>query len=184
MCNQCEKNPVYEFTNKRKLCKTCFVRYFQKKILYAIKKFNLIKREEIIGYKKNNELKTIVLEDILLFASKKIGFNLVKLPSKKADKIAVNSSLDSESDAIMKCLIEGNVSELKKNLPIEGNMIKPLYLFLDKEILLYARIRNLDFRKKEKIEDKIPGFIDDFEKKHPEVKRAIINGFLGLYIPK
>lgn len=181
MCKLCETNPVYEFTNQRKLCARCFVNYFQKKFLYTLGKFNMIKQGDVIGYKKSNDFKGVVLEYLLNFASRKYNFTLVKLP-KKADKIAVDSSLDSESENIVNTLIKGNSLKLKKNLPVEGKIIKPLYLFLDEEILLYARIKKLGFSrdvlgKKNKIEN----FLDEFEKKHPEVKRAVVNSLLELY---
>lgn len=199
MCKLCETNPVYEFTNQRKLCARCFVNYFQKKFLYTLRKFNMIKQRDIVGYKKSKDFKRIVLEYLLNFASQKYNFELVtweppagssqlqrpnrKLkPNKKANKIAVDSSLDSESGNIITLLIKGKSSELKRDLPVEGKIIKPLYLFLNDEILLYARIKKLGFSrdilgKKNKVEN----FLDEFEKKHPEVKRAVVNSLLELY---
>jgi hypothetical protein len=181
MCKLCETNPVYEFTNKRKLCKKCFITYFQKKVLYTIRKFAMIRNTDIIGYKKENSFKGIVLEDILEFAKERIGFELVRLPNKKISKIASASSIDFEAENVIKILIDKNVSELKNYLPIQGNIIKPLYLFLDSEILLYAKLKNLKFKHKKKKEDKIKSFEDEFEKRHPEVKRAIVNSVLELY---
>jgi tRNA(Ile)-lysidine synthase TilS/MesJ len=181
MCRQCETNPVYEFTNKRKLCKNCFVNYFHKKLLFTIRKFSMIKSGEVIGFKKKNNFKGAVLEDMLNFFSKKSGISVVKFPNKKANKIANDSSIDSESNEIVKTIIEGNAINLKKDLPKEKNVIKPLYLFSNEEILLYAKIKNLKFKENKNKKDKINNFLDDFEKKHPEVKRAIVNSLLELY---
>jgi len=181
MCKQCELNPVYEFTNKRKLCKNCFVNYFLKKLLYTIRKFKMIQTGGIIGYKKINTLKGVVLEDLLLFLKRKSGIELVKLPNKKANKIASDSSIDSESNEIVNLIIEKNSLDLKKELPVEKNVIKPLYLFLDEEILLYAKIKNLKFKEEKVKKNKIANFIQEFEKKHPEVKRAVVNSLLELY---
>jgi len=141
----------------------------------------MIKREDIIGYKKENSFKGVVLENILEFSRDRIGFELVKLPNSKTNKIAVGSSIDFEAENVMKILIEKNVSELKKYLPIQGKEIKPLYLFLDEEVLLYAKLRNLKFKQKKEKEDKIQKFTNEFEKKHPELKRAIVNTILELY---
>ena len=146
MCKQCETNPVYEFTNKRKLCKNCFVNYFNKKFLFTIRKFGMIKSGDIIGYKRNNDLKRVVLENMLDFFSKKSGVSIVKLPNKKTNKIASDSSIDSEANEIVKTIIEGKAVDLKKDLPKEKNIIKPLYLFSDEEILLYAKIKSLKFK--------------------------------------
>jgi len=181
MCRLCQTNPVYEFTNKRKLCKGCFIRYFEKKILYTIRKFSMIKHGDIIGYKKGNDFKSIVLENMLKFISEKSDIKIVKLPDKESNKIAVNLSIDSEAEEIVKELIKGRTINLKKNLPVQGKTIKPLYLFLDEEILLYAKLKKLKFLKKKIKKNKISEFIDETEKKHPEVKRAIVNSLLELY---
>ncbi len=180
MCKLCDEEPVYEFTNQRKLCKKCFIDYFYKKLLYTIRKFEMIKRGDIIGYKKENSSKGVVLEQMLIFLAGRTEFKLVKL-DKKPKKIAIDASLDSESGEIVKCLIKGNVSEMKKFLPVYGKLIKPLYLFLDEEILLYAKLTDLKFIKKKDKSNKIEDFMDNFEKKHPEVKRAIVNSLLELY---
>lgn len=199
MCHLCKTKPVYEFTNQRKLCKRCFANYFEKKILYIIRKFDMIKREDIVGYKKDDSLRGVVLENTLKFISERADFTVIKLPNKKweppagssqlqhpnrklkANKIADDSCLDSESENIIKTLIDGNASDLKRYLPVYGNIIKPLYLFLEQEILLYTQIKNLKFSRKEEKKGKISSFIDNFEKKHPEVKRAIVNSLLELY---
>jgi len=144
----------------------------------------MIKRGDVIEYKKSSDFKGVVLEEMLKFIADKaeIKLNSGKSEKKKASKIASSSSLDSEADNIVKTLISRNVSELKKNLPVVGNIIKPLYLFLDEEILLFAQLKNLKFRQEKKDKkDKIKSFEDEFEKKHPEVKRAIVNSLLELY---
>lgn len=141
----------------------------------------MIKNGDVIGYKEKKDFKAIVLKEILNFTSNKSNFKIVKLPNKNANKIAVNSSIDSEADNISKNLIEGNASELKRDLPVERRIIKPLYLFLDKEILLYAKIKKLKFRETKVKKNKIENFLDEFEKKHPEAKRAIVNSLLELY---
>ncbi|HLC86669.1 MAG TPA: hypothetical protein VJH65_00105 [Candidatus Nanoarchaeia archaeon] len=214
MCQQCEIKPVYEFTNKRKLCKRCFLKYFQKKVLYIIRKFNLIRKEEVIGYRNDMTFRGAVLEDILNIYSEKYHIKLVKLPStenksklphkcgrqlpyncllfsapktqrvfdkKKISKEAAAITIDLEADKIIHELIAGNEGVLKKIGPINGKLIKPLYLFLDSEVELYANLRNLKFKKKLPIKDKISVFIDELEKKHPELKRAVVNSYLELY---
>jgi tRNA(Ile)-lysidine synthase TilS/MesJ len=141
----------------------------------------MIKSGDIVGFKKTNNFKGIVLEEILNFLSKKSGFNIVKLPNKKANKIAVDSCLDSESEEVIELLIKGNASNIKKSLPIKKNIIKPLYLFLDEEILLYAKLRGLKFKQIKEKKNRITEITNEFEKNHPEVKRAIVNSVLKLY---
>jgi hypothetical protein len=182
MCKLCETNPVYEFTNQRKLCKRCFINYFYKKFLFTIRKFEMINSKDVIGYKKGGDFKSAVLEEMLDFISKKYNFNIVKLPNKKASKIAVNSSLDSESAKIMEILIDRKSTDLKSCFPVVSKEIKPLYLFLDEEILLFAKIKEIKFKEYKKNRGKIEDLTDEMEKNHPEVKRAIVNSFLKLNI--
>ena len=181
MCKQCETKPVYEFTNQRKLCKNCFIKYFQKKVLYTIRKFKMIKRDDVIGYENNKGFRGVVLEDVLKMFSKKAMVELVKMPTKKkVNKIAVASTIDLESNEIVNEIIKGNLKKFKKIKPVEGKSIKPLYLFLDKEVSLYANLKDLKFIKKKQKKDKILEFVDELEKKHPEIKRAVVNSYLKI----
>lgn len=226
MCKQCQTKPVYEFTNQRKLCGRCFVNYFQKKVLYTIRKFGMIKNGDVVGYFPSNHFRGVVLEDILKIFAEKANVELRKLPAHFRSQIdysepdicqgsslkkfvkqimnlaenpdivgfgAINNraqrgqikmalpfTLDSESEGIIQTLIQGREKSLEKFKPVSEKIIKPLYLFSDEEVLLYAKLRKLKFRKTENRKDKISEFLDDIEKKHPEVKRAIVNGYLGL----
>ncbi|MFA4953607.1 MAG: hypothetical protein WC584_05265, partial [Candidatus Pacearchaeota archaeon] len=261
----CEINPVYEFTNKRKICNACFIRWFQKKFLYTIRKFKMIEKGDIIEFKKGNstenmknkkffipfktgsfegrkfsvsqtlgtqkvcDFRDVVLDDLLKLYSGKGIVKIVKIRSAsphslittnrrsarfsegeivnvensmssanfinnsdnyraKRDnfpqKIAVSSTTDSEADEIIHVLIKGNANELKNGAveKLDGKIIiKPLYLFLDKEVLLYVKLKKLNFRKTEKKTDKLSLFIDELEKKHPEVKQSIIGSYGELF---
>ena len=183
MCKICEEYPVYEFTNKRKLCKNCFIKYFQKKALYIIRKFNMILEGDAIYYKKNKDVRGVVLEDILKMYSEKAFVNLVLVKNKKYTKIDVSDSLDLNSVEFIKEIIEEDILDKKVEnfLPVCGNVIKPLFLFSDKEILLYAKIRNLIFKPDKQKFDKIILFVNDLEKKHPEIKQAVLNSYLKLF---
>jgi len=49
-CNTCKTKPVIELINKdTKLCKKCFIRYFEKKVKKTIRNYNLIKSGDHIG---------------------------------------------------------------------------------------------------------------------------------------
>jgi hypothetical protein len=178
MCKQCQTNPVYEFTNKRKLCKNCFIHWFEKKALYTIRKFNMLNKGDVVSYEKKSDFRSVVLGEILKLIAEKGRINLTS--GKKFTKIAIQNTIDLIAYEIINELINGKNKNLKKLLPAENKFIKPLYLFLDKEILLYAKLKKLKFEKCSEKKDKISEFINELEKKHPEVKRAVVNGFLKL----
>jgi len=142
----------------------------------------MVKQGETISYKDANDVNSVVLKRMLEFLSSKSRINLVKSSNKKSNKVALNSSLDSESENVILSLIEGNSLDLNKSLPLEKNIIKPLYLFLEEEIILYAKLNNLNFKENKITKNKTREFIDSFEKNHPEVKRAIINSLLKIYL--
>jgi tRNA(Ile)-lysidine synthase TilS/MesJ len=131
---------------------------------------------ETISYKNNKSFRDVVLEDILKMFAEKANAKLTK--SLKSDKIAISTTLDSEADEITHKLMDKN-SKMKFS-PVEGRTIKPLYLFLDEEILLYAKIKKLRFKKIKEKKDKLSSFIDELEEKHPEIKRAIVNSMLKM----
>lgn len=212
MCKLCELKPVYEFTNKRTLCKSCFVHWFQKKVLYVIRKFNMLNSGDKVGFARGKSFRDAVLEDVLkmysekghvelkeirslcsrLIASRqtssrrfakkllspqnfKVNVNEIAGEGKKLSKLAISSTSDTETYNLISEIFN---SKIQKHLPVEGKIIKPLYFFLDKEVLLYAKLRRLKFKleKEKNKKDKLMQFVDELEKKHPEIKQATVNG--------
>lgn len=187
MCKQCETHPVYEFTNKRKVCKACFLRWFFKKFLYTIRKFKMINKDELIGYVSGGCFRGVVLEEMLNMFAEKAPIEIVKLkgsPSKlpkipkKVDKLAISNTSDVLAINLIQNLINKKIDQIK---PVERKIIRPLLLFLDKEVLLYAKLRGLKFKKVKEKKDNLGKFLDEMEQKHPEMKRAIVNGCLTLH---
>ncbi len=185
MCKLCKIKPVYEFTNKRKVCSGCFIRYFQKKFLYIIRKFKMIKKDDVVGYVSGGCFRGVVLEYLLKMFAEKAYVRLIKLkgsPSnlpaipKSVRKLAVSNNVDVVSKKIVDVLTGANISNLRLR-PVEGKIIRPLYLFTDKEILLYAKLKNLKFNK---IKQEKESVLDVLEKKHPEIKRAIVQSYLKI----
>jgi len=176
MCHRCKTKPVYEFTNQRKLCKNCFIQWFQKKFLFTVRKFGMIKRGDVVNV-KGKDYRAVVLKYLFGILEEK---GVVEIKN-KGDKIAITDTLDSESEKIVNGLINGDEKNLKNLKPVDGKVIKPLYLFLDEEILLYAKLKGLKFKIKKEKDSKIGKFIDELETKHPEVKRAVVNSYLKLY---
>ncbi len=191
MCRLCETKPVYEFTNKRKLCKNCFIKYFQKKVFFIVRKFGMIKHGDVVACENKMILKDkqevldfriAVLKYVLKMFEEK---GIIELTKEKANKIAIPSTIDLEASEIVKILIKRKEADLKKLKPVEKikgkTIIKPLYLFLDEEVLLYAKLKGLKWQKQKDETNKIKGFLDELEKRHPEVKRAVVNSYLNLY---
>ena len=190
MCKLCQEQPVYEFTNQRKLCKRCFIDYFQKKFLYTIRKFEMIKPGEKVGYLASSDVNSVVLKEMLLFLSSKSNLLIIEFTPKnkvsysKIDKFAESDCIDLQSEEILENIIHGDIKNLDNYLPTVGKnnkIIKPLYLFLEEEIILFAKLKDLKFIIPKKKEDSLSLFVNDFEKSHPEVKRAVVNSLLKIY---
>lgn len=172
MCYMCKIKPVYEFTNKRKVCGNCFVKWFEKKIFYTIRKFEMVKQGDVVKYSGGDNFRDVVLENVLKTMAEKGRIKLTH--GTKFDKKAVPLTIDLIAYKIFNEFIFGDVKDLSESKKI----VSPLRLFLDKEILLYAKLKRLNFKEYKKRENKIQIFIDKLEKKHPEVKRSIVNGFI------
>jgi hypothetical protein len=141
----------------------------------------MMKNNDSIGYENKGDFRSVVLEDLLKMYSSNNFVQIVKLPSKKKiTKKALSSTIDSESLGIIQGFINEKKIKLKNFAPVKNNEIKPLYLFLDEEILLYTKLKNLKFKKIQEKKDKISNFISELETKHPEIKRAVINQYLEL----
>lgn len=192
MCKECQTKPVYVFTNKRQVCRRCFVNYFQKKFLYVNRKFSLLSKGDLVFFKKSNSFRDVVLDYLLNLFSEKVGFVKTDM-GKEHNKIADSSSIDLIAYEIIQELMYGNSKKMKDFSPVvkKGKMklVRPLYLFLDKEILLYGKIKGLGYPASNtptthplNYNNNLVIFINDLEKKHPELKRAIVNSYLKLFL--
>ncbi len=184
MCIECSKKPVYELTNKRKFCKKCFCAYIEKKVFHTIRKFRLIEQGGKICILHSGEIASAVLYYILRKFAGERRQGIVKVTEKdmkSLKRVVVSSSLDEEAEGIIRNLMYKNAKSLLNLGPIEGKRVKPLYFCSDREIMLYARLKKLIIgRQKENKKDKIRDFLDKMEKKHPELKNAIVNAFLEI----
>ncbi len=173
---------VYEFTNGRKVTKREFIRWFQKKFLYTIRKFNMIQAGDVVFYENKGDFRGLVLENLMnLFAEKGI-IEVIRLPSKrKYSKKAISTTTDIEADKMINIIVKGKIKELNELKPVNKKVIKPLFLFLDKEVRLYAKLMGLKFKKTLDKKDELGTFVDDLEKRHPEIKHSIVKSYLELY---
>jgi len=173
MCKLCETRPVYEFTNKRKVCKNCFIKKKKKKFFYTVRKFKMIKKGDKISFKENNDFRSVVLINLLKNYKNKLCIKLVS----KRGKMAVPVTIDGNAKIIVDALIKKDIKELNIG-PVFKNLICPLYLFLDKEVELYANLKKLNYSK---IDNK-KNFLDKLEIKHPEIKWAIVSSYLKIFL--
>jgi len=150
----------------------------------------------VVGYFKSNHFRDIVLKEMLKMISyggdiKIKEFAKLKKNTSKEMRtlgithIALSPSIDLHADEIVDNLIQGDAKNLAIFMPVKKvkgiKVIAPLSLFLDAEILLYAKLKGLKFKEIKIKKDKIEIFLDEFEKKHPEVKRAVVNSLLEMY---
>ncbi len=183
MCNQCYKKPVYELTNKRKFCRKCFCGYIEKKVFHTIRRFKLIKQDEKIAALNAGDAKSAVAFYILERFAKQRRQKIVRIKNIKGKKIVISNNLDDGAYLIVKCLMYGDLHSAKLSPVVNEKgitRVKPLYFCSDKEILLYAKLKKLPLRKQKKKNDKTRDFLDKMEKKHPELKNAIVNAFLDI----
>ena len=173
---------VYEFTNKRKVTKREFIHWFEKKFFYTIRKFKMISLGDVVAYDNKKDFRTVVLVNLLNILAERGIIEAVKLSkSRKYTKKAIIATTDTEADKITNILVKGKVKSLNKIKPVDKKVIKPMFLFLDKEVLLYAKLLGLKFKKTKEIKNKLGKFVDDLEKKHSEIKHSIVQSYLELY---
>lgn len=177
MCQRCEINPVYEFTNKRKLCDRCYLHWFRKRFLYTFRKFQVNSRDNYFFLSSKKDLNNVVIFDLFNYFKEKFNFGFTL--KKKAIKI-LPQNLDSTSFNLVNEIFNGNIKKWENEKAFDSKSFKPLYLFLDKEIFIYANLLKLKFKKNEKKKEKIYKLIEDLEKKHPEIKHSIVNSFLSI----
>jgi tRNA-5-methyluridine54 2-sulfurtransferase len=108
------------------------------------------------------------------------------------DIIATGHNLDDEAQSILMNQFRNNISASARLGPITGiksdkkfiRRIKPLYFLTEKEIMTYAYIKNLatPFNEcpysKDSYRGEIRNLINNFDKKYPSSKHAIINSFI------
>jgi tRNA(Ile)-lysidine synthase TilS/MesJ len=164
---------VLTLQNGKKLNKNQFVSYFEKKVLYTTKKYHFFENERK-NFNKN--------------AASKLNFKDFFVKNKINHKIISHESLDDISLQVLQIFMSRGKIKKKMNdlLPLTHKnkkiILRPFYFMTKKEIFLYATIKNIKFNEKkvQKKDEIIFSWLDDFEKKHLEVKNAIVNSILKI----
>ncbi len=230
---------VIALSNGKKLNKSEFVHYFERKVLRTIRKYSLVDYEDKILVacsegnsnvalyilnklckNRNQRIKAIafdggiksnrnkIFKDLDEFCKKHdIEFEIInskkEYPSleeiyKKAEEqgfnvVALGDSLDDEAEAIILNQMKGSPVPMPKFGPSSVNekndgfmrSIKPLYLCSEKEIMLYSKLKKIPMclevpsKKNDEFRAEIKSFLKDMEKKHIEIKNAIVQSFLS-----
>lgn len=154
---------VYTLPNGKQLGESDFCKYFEKKVLYTIRKFEMSREAKI---KSNPSINSKVLNHLY----SKFGF------SKKSAKLtASDDSTDDISTAVMESWFQNKPADLSPKSP---KVVRPLFLMTEQEIMIYSSIKHISGKQKKKT--KARTMLDSMEKIHPEIKRAIVQAYLQL----
>ena len=124
---------VWKFTNQRELDKNQFIDYVQRKVFRTIRKEQMLPKNKIITLKKSNTLNTFVLKEIL-----ETKFEVKLIPTTyHLPPTTSSGNLSQSAEEIFENIIKGN---FKSQIP---NPKSPLLHLSDKEIELYAKLKNI-----------------------------------------
>jgi len=175
-----------------------FSLYFQKKVKRTIKKFEMFRLNAtitVILNSRNSVALLYIMSKLAMERKLHLSFDIENL--KNNDKKAVkefckhhNIPLSKQkrgliataesSDEIAAIIVEEQMKKkmnMKKVMPVIGKNIRPLYLLTDKEIELFIHLKGLPVVEKKKYPETIK-IINQLEKKHPEIKHAIVNSLI------
>ena len=111
-----------------------------------------------------------------------------------ADKVITGHNLDDEAQAIIMNVFKANTKLTGRLGPISGieehdlfiQRVKPLYFCAEKEVRLYALLKNFQIQfvecpySKEGYRHHIQEMLNEFEHKYKGTKQGIVNSFLAL----
>ncbi len=158
--------------------------YFKKELGFTLK--SKIKKIKKLGL-SNCYVCSVMKRWLLNKKAKQLDFSVV----------ATAHSLDDGAESIILNFLKGNPELLAKLGPSTGiartkafvQRVKPFYLCSTKEIVLYAKLKKIPIPKEKEsicpirgltLRIEIRNWLADLEKKHTEIKNAIINSFLKI----
>jgi uncharacterized protein (TIGR00269 family) len=112
----------------------------------------------------------------------------------KATKVVTGHNLDDEAQSVVMNLFKNNVDVLRRLGPMAGVItdkkfvprIKPLYFCTEEEVRLYSKLNdfNVVYEKcpcsTDAYRRQIGNMLNEFDKRHPGTKHAVINSFLKM----
>ena len=146
---------VWKFTNQRELNKSQFIDYVERKVFRTIRKYKMLPKHPTL--KKSDDLNTAILKKIL---ETKFQVKFSAKPNLSSD------NLSQISEDIFKNILQGNFHH-----KIPNN--SPLQLVSDKEIELYAKLKNIKGEKR-KQDKKIQSLFNKFLNKNQDLEINIL----------
>lgn len=148
---------VWKFTNQIELDKSQFIDYVERKVFRTIRKNQCLPKNKIIVLKKSNDLNTLVLKNII---ATKFEVNFGTNPNMSSD------NLSQFAEDIFKNILKGDFkNKISKNAPLAQ--------LSDKEIELYAKLKNIKGSKR-KQDEKIQKLFEKFLKKNQDLELNIV----------
>ncbi len=156
------KNYAWEFTNQRKLTKSEFINYFERKVFRTIRKYGMLPKDKKFKLKKSGDINTTVLISIL---EKKFIVEESTKPNCSSE------NLSSAAEDIFGNILKGKFTGKK---PKNSKLICPLYFHSDAEIKTYANLKNIKGTKVER-NKKVQELFNKFRSKNPDLEINIVN---------
>lgn len=154
------KNLVWTFTNQKSLNEKEFILYIEKKVFRTIRKHSLLPKDMLFKIKKDNSLNTSVLKQIL---EKKFQVESTNKPNTSSENLSDIAQNTFEN------LTKGNF----KGIYPEDKIKRPLYFISDKELELYAKLKNIKGTKNKR-NKKINSLFEKFLDKNQDLEINIV----------
>jgi len=150
--------PVWKFTNGLELNKSQFINYFERKIFRTIRKFQMLPEDKVFTLNKSEDLNTVILKQIL--------------ETKFQVKYATKPNIDSDN---LSQIAENTFQKITKgDFSYKTPNNAPLIQLSDKEIEVYAKLKNIKGTKR-KQDKKIQSLFEKFFKKNPDLELNVVN---------
>lgn len=159
-CSRCKTKAVWKFTNQTKLCANCFCDYFERKVLRTIRKLELLPENREFILRKSSNLNA----KVLVFVLKK-SFSVKSGNKNNIDDLDLSDYAECDFENVL----NGKFGKKEK-------IKSPLADLSDKEIELYAKLKNIK-GKKRKRNEKIQKLFEKFRKKNPDLEHNIVNAW-------
>jgi hypothetical protein len=159
---KCGKNIFSE----EKYCDKCFLKIFEKRIRKELQNYKWFKKKEKALIIDDKTTKTKIIKELVqpLIETAQIHVETGK-KEKKGYRTISPENLEDTAEKFLETTIKNK--KLKKD-----KKIRPLQKITDAEINQYAKIKKL--KRYERKKSRIITFLDELEKKNPEIKYSLL----------